>query len=306
MPRIDGKLGKVLLPMVTPFGKDQQVDHGVAAQLAAWLIDRGYCDTLIVGGTTGEFYAMTYDERLALFKTIKKAVGDRVPLVAGTGAASTLHAVSMTQAAASLGYDMAMVVAPFYSKATQKEILHHFKQVAAAVKIPIMVYNIPLFTGVNVDPPTLEELAKVDNIVAVKEEAGVNPTQTSDFVLRVGEDFAVYCGDDTMVLPAMAQGAVGVVSGGSHAVGDLMKNMIGLFLSGKLREATELHLKLYRFFKALSGKGRTNPVPLVRAAVGLVWKDVGPPRAPLLPADEEEVAALAAVLRDLGKLPGGS
>jgi 4-hydroxy-tetrahydrodipicolinate synthase len=302
MARIDEKFGKVLLPMVTPFGKDEQIDHDLAAELAVWLVERGYCDSIIVGGTTAEFYAMTYQERLSLFKTVKKAVGSSIPLIAGTGAASTMHAISMTQAAASLGYDAAMVVAPFYSKPTQEGILHYFQAVAAAVKIPVMVYNIPLFTGVNVNPPTLEKLAKIENIVAVKEEAGINPTQTSDFILCVPKDFAVYCGDDTMVLPAMAQGAVGVVSGGSHAIGDLVKKMIGLFLSGKLRDATEMHLKLYRFFRALSGKGRTNPIPLVRAAVSLIWKDVGPPRSPLLPPDEEEKAALASVLRDLGKL----
>jgi 4-hydroxy-tetrahydrodipicolinate synthase len=302
MAKLSEKLGRVLLPLVTPFAKDGTIDHDKAADLARMVIERGYCDSIIVAGTTGEFYALTLEERLALMKTIRRAVKDEVPLIAGTGAAATLHAVSLTKAAESIGYDAVMVVAPFYSKPTQQDIAHHYQEVASATRLPVMVYNIPLFTGVNVDPPTLARLAQVKNIVAVKEEAGVNPTQSSDYVLSTPDDFVVYCGDDTMVLSVLSQGGVGVVSGGSHILGDLMKQCIDAYFAGEVEKAKDLHLKMYPFFKALGGKGRVNPVPVLRAAIEMTWQDVGPPRLPHLPADEEERARLEQVLKTLGKI----
>jgi 4-hydroxy-tetrahydrodipicolinate synthase len=302
MDKVNQMLGKVLLPLVTPFAKDGTIDHEKATALARMVIERGYCDSLIVAGTTGEFYALTLEERLALMKTIRRAVKDEVPLIAGTGAPATLHAVSLTKAAESLGYQAVMVVAPYYSKPTQEDLAQHFEQVASATRLPVMIYNIPLFSGVNVDPPTLERLAQVKNIVAIKEEAGINPLQTSDYVLNTPEDFVVYCGDDPMILLALAQGAVGVVSGGSHVVGDMMKQCISDFLAGEVEKAKDLHLKMYPFFRALAGKGRVNPVPVLRAAIEMTWEDVGPPRLPHLPADDQERARMEQLLRQLGKI----
>jgi 4-hydroxy-tetrahydrodipicolinate synthase len=296
------RLGRVLLPLVTPFGDDGAIDHEKAAALAQMVIERGYCDSIIVGGTTGEFYALTLEERTELFRTLRRAVPQKVPLIAGTGAPNTDHAIMLTRAAEEIGYTVAMVVAPYYSKPTQQEIATHFERVAASTKLPIMLYNIPLFTGVNIDPATVVRLAQVQNIVAIKEEAGINPTQTSEYVLQTPPDFDVYCGDDTMVIATLGQGAVGVVSGGSHVIGDMMKQMIAAYFEGQVEVAKELHLKLFGFFKALGGKGRVNPIPVLRAAISMTWHDVGPPRAPQLPADEDERKVLSEVLRTLGKL----
>jgi len=302
MPKLSDIAGRLLLPLVTPFMHDDTVDHDRAGELANYLLDREYCDALIVAGTTGEFYALTLEERAALFRSVKAAVGERAPLIAGAGAAATKHAVALTKAAASFGYDAALVVAPYYSRPTQEGLRAHFEQVAAAADLPVMLYNIPLFAGANLAPETVAALAKIPNIVAIKEEAAVNPLQTTEFVLATPEDFEVYCGDDTMVLPAMAQGAVGVVSGGSHVVGDMMRAAIDSFRAGEVARATELHLKLYPFFKSLLGEGRVNPIPLVREAVSLTWQPVGPPRLPQTAASEAEREALVRVLAELGKL----
>jgi 4-hydroxy-tetrahydrodipicolinate synthase len=302
MAKLSDTVGRLLVPLVTPFMHDDTVDNDRVGELANYLLDREYCDALIVAGTTGEFYALTLEERTALLRTVKDAVGSRAPLIAGTGAACTKHAVALTKAAASFGYDAVMVVAPYYSRPTQEGLRLHFEQVAAAADLPLMLYNIPLFAGANLAPGTVAALAKIPNIVAIKEEAGINPLQTSDFVLGTPQDFEVYCGDDTMVLQVLAQGGVGAVSGGSHVVGDMMRQAMDAFLAGDVAKATELHLKMYPFFKALLGEGRVNPVPLVREALSLTWQAVGPPRLPQTPASDAEREALVRVLAELGKL----
>jgi 4-hydroxy-tetrahydrodipicolinate synthase len=302
MAKLSDTVGRLLVPLVTPFMHDDTVDNDRVGELANYLLDREYCDALIVAGTTGEFYALTLEERTALLRTVKDAVGSRAPLIAGTGAACTKHAVALTKAAASFGYDAVMVVAPYYSRPTQEGLRLHFEQVAAAADLPLMLYNIPLFAGANLAPGTVAALAKIPNIVAIKEEAGINPLQTSDFVLGTPQDFEVYCGDDTMVLQVLAQGGVGAVSGGSHVVGDMMRQAMDAFLAGEVTKATELHLKMYPFFKALLGEGRVNPVPLVREALSLTWQPVGPPRLPQTPASDAEREALVRVLAELGKL----
>lgn len=293
-------LGRVLVPLVTPFDENFNVDYDQAAKLARSIVSLGYADTVVVSGTTGEFNAMTAEERIKLFEVIKEEIGNKVPIMAGTGAASTREAITITRAAERIGVDAIMVVAPYYCRPTQRGIYDHYKAIAQSTKLPMLLYNIPLFTGVNIDPATVAALAKEPNVVGVKEEAGVNPTQTSDYVLGAPGDFVVYCGDDTMVLPALAQGAVGVVSGGSHIIGDRMKTMISSFLKGKVEEAKRIHLQLYPLFKAFAPNGRVHPNPLLRAAISMVLFPVGYARPPLDKPTEDEVAALRKVIRGLG------
>ena len=302
MPKLTDIAGRLLLPLITPFMHDDTIDHDRLGELANHVLDREYGDALIVGGTTGEFYALTLEERVALFRSVKAAIGNRAPLVAGTGAASTKHAVALTKAAASFGYDAVMVVAPYYSRPTQQGLRLHYEQVAAATDLPLMLYNIPLFAGANIAPDTVAALAKIPNVVAIKEEAAINPLQTSEFVLGTPDGFEVYCGDDTMALQALVQGAVGVVSGGSHVLGDLMRATMDAFAAGDVAKAVATQLKMYPFFKALLGEGRVNPIPLVREAVALTWQPVGPPRLPQTPASDAEREALVRVLAELGKL----
>lgn len=300
--RIDEILGKVLLPMVTPFREDGEIDYDLASDLARMLVQRKLCDSIIVCGTTGEFYALRMEERKRLMAVVKEAIGKDIPLIAGTGAIYTRDAIELTKEAESLGYEAVMVVSPYYCKPEQEGIYQHFKAVAESTSLPVILYNIPLFTGVNISPDLVARLSEMENVKAIKEEAAMNPTQTSDFFLsKRSEDFVIYSGDDTMILQVLCQGGVGVVSGGSHIVGDMIKEMIDRFLKGDIEKAIEINLKLYPFFKALSGKGRINPIPMIKAAISITWKDVGPPRPPLLPATQEEREMLLKVLKSIGK-----
>ncbi|MCD6289779.1 MAG: 4-hydroxy-tetrahydrodipicolinate synthase, partial [Anaerolineae bacterium] len=273
--------------------------------LVNYVIEKDYADSLIVAGSTGEFYALTYEERIQVFETVKEANAGRLPLIAGTGAATTREAIAYTRKAEELGYDCVMVVSPYYQKATQEGLYLHFKAVAEATNLPMMLYNIPLFTGVNIEAKTLERLVDdVPNILGIKEEAGINPTQTTLFKMVVPEEFTIYCGDDTMVLQTLPQGAVGVVSGGSHVVGDLMKRMIQRYTEGDVAGASDIYLKMFPFFHSLTPGDRVNPIPVLKTVVSQTSGiDLGKPRLPSLGATEEELAKIKEVLRALGKWP---
>lgn len=302
MKMFEKLLGKVIIPLVTPFRSDETIDENLLGDFANMVIDRGYGDSLIIGGSTGEFASMSFEERKRILHVVKEAIGTRVPLVAGTGAASTAQTIELTREAERLGYDVAMVVAPYYLRPTQAEILAHYKKVASATKLPVLLYNIPLFTGVNIDPPTVKELASIPNVLGIKEEAGINPTQASDFVLVTPDTFTVFCGDDTMVIQVMSQGGKGVVSGGSAVVGKWVKMMIETYEVGDTQKSTEIQLALYKFFRSFNQNGRVNPIPLLRAAISMTWKDVGSPRLPLLPASEEEKIEIRKTLHNLNAI----
>lgn len=289
MAKIDQKLKQILVPLVTPFKREGgDVNYKEAANLVEYLIRKNYCDSIIACGTTGEFNTLSYDEKVELFKVVKDAVKGRVPVVAGTGAASTREAVKLTQEADKLGYDAALVVAPYYCKPTQEAIYQHYKTIASSANIPILVYNIPIFTGVNISPEVVSRLAKIKNIVGIKDEAGLNPTQMTEYALVTPEDFTIYNGDDIMVLCGLVQGASGVVSGGAHLIGDKMRKMISLFMEGKNAEAREIHMALDPLFKGLCPNGRVNPIPVLRAAMEIAGLPVGPARMPLDEATKEE------------------
>jgi 4-hydroxy-tetrahydrodipicolinate synthase len=298
-------LGRVLLPLLTPFDAQDQVNTAAMADLVDYVIEKDYADSLIVGGSTGEFYALTFEERILVFKTVKEANAGRLPTIAHTGAATTRAAIAYTQEAEKLGYDCAMVVSPYYQQATQEGLYRHFRRVAESTNLPIMLYNIPLFTGVNIEAETLERLTNdTDNILSIKEEAGINPTQTTSFKLVINDEFTIYCGDDTMVLATFPQGAVGVVSGGAHIVGDLMKRMIHLYLEGDVDGASKIYLETFPFFRSIAPTGRINPIPCLKTIVSYVSGiNLGEPRLPSLGATEEELEAIKMVLEPMGKLP---
>ena len=301
MAKLGNYLKHILVPMVTPFKPDtQDVDLGVAERLADHLITRELCDTLVIAGTTGEFNTLSVQERVELFRVVKSAGGGRVPLVAGTGAASTRETVALTREAENLGYDAVMIVAPYYCRPNQEGIYSHYRAVAEQTGLPIMLYNIPIFTGVNIDPSTVSRLARLPNVAGIKDEAGVNPTQMTDYTHVTPEDFTIYNGDDIMVLCGLAQGASGVISGGSHVIGDRMRKMISLFIQGQVKEAKEIHMALDPLFKSLPPKDGVNPIPGLRAAIELAGIPVGPPRLPLAPVTEEHREAIRQQLARLG------
>ncbi len=302
MQNLGEKLGHIVVPLATPFTQDtQDVNYHAAGNLADHVITKNYCDSLIVAGTSGEFNTMTLQERFELFGVIKDAAAGRVPLVAGACAGSTRETVRLAREAQRLEFDAVMVVGPYYCKPDQEGVFRHYAAVAESIDLPIMLYNIPIFTGLNVEKETVIRLVEqYPNIISIKDEAGINPTQMTEFARVTPEGFTVYNGDDIMVLCGLAQGAAGVVSGGSHMIGGHMRTMINRFLSGDLTGALEIHMQLDPFFKDFGVNGRVNPIPLWKAAMNLCGLQTGPPRLPLSPATEEETEIMRKHLVRLG------
>ncbi len=300
------KYGQILLPFVTPFDKDENVNYEAYAKLVDYAIARNYADSIVVTGTTGEFNTLTFEERVKLLETAIKANKGRKPIIAGTGCASTRETIALTKKAQELGADMCLIVGPYYCKPTQDAVLRHYTRIAEAVDIDILVYNIPIFVGVNIEPSTLRELAKLKNIVGVKDEAGMNPTQISDYYMAtkdVDPDFMIYNGDDTMLMPTLAQGAMGIVSGGAILMGDVIHKVFSDYQAGKPAEALEGFRKLYKMCKTFGVNGRIHPNPMLKAAITLVTGiDVGNARGPLDPINAAEREALVTMLKELGLL----
>ena len=297
------KYGKILVPMVTPFKEDQSVDYEAAASIARKLVADKLADSIVLSGTTGEFFTMSFDERVKLFQTIKEAVGQDIPLIAGTGCASTVETIALSRKAEELGYELVMVVSPYYTKPNQAQLYNHYKKVAESIKVDMLVYNIPIFTGVNVNQETLAELAKLKNIVGVKEEAELNAKQITAFLNATPEDFIVYNGDDTMVIEAYAQGGArrigGVISGASHVLGHQIRAMVDAFLAGRVQEVADTQRQLMKFYRIMGQNDRTNPVSLIKEAMRLVGYNAGYPRLPLTPGTPPEIAEIKAVLKEL-------
>ncbi|MGB3614802.1 MAG: 4-hydroxy-tetrahydrodipicolinate synthase [Elainellaceae cyanobacterium] len=287
--------GQVLTAMVTPFNGDGSVNYDVAEALADHLIRHG-SDGLVVCGTTGESPSLTWAEEFELFRVIKRCVGDRGTVLAGTGSNSTQEAIDATQKAQALGLDGSLQVVPYYNKPPQAGLYRHFSAIAAACPdLPIMLYNVPGRTGQSLSPDTVARLAEVPSIVAIKEASG-NLDQASHIRSLTPSDFAIYCGDDSLTLPLLSVGGCGVVSVASHIVGDRMQQMITAHQSGNVAEATALHLQLFPLFKALFAD--TNPIPVKAALRRLGW-DVGDCRSPLCSLSEAVVQTLDQVLQDL-------
>ena len=297
------KYGKILIPLVTPFKEDQSVDYEAAVSIAEKLIEDNMADSIILSGTTGEFFTMSFEERVKMFKVIKETVEKKIPLMAGVGCASTIETIALAKKAEEIGFEIMMVVSPYYTKPTQKELYNHFKKVAESVNIQMMLYNIPIFTGVNIDPETVAKLSQIENIVAIKEEAELNPKQMTAFINVTPDDFIIYCGDDTMILEAFAQGGAkrigGIISGASHIIGVQLRDMIEMFLSGKVEEAAEIQQKFLPLFRIMGQNGRTNPCSLLKEAMKMVGYNAGIPRLPLTPGTEEEIAEVRRVMKGL-------
>ena len=300
------KYGKILLPLITPYKENEEVDYEKYAELIEYLIQKDLCDSLIVTGTTGEASLLTFDERVKLMQTAVKASAGRKPVIAGTGCASTKETIALTKEAEKLGIELCLIVCPFYNKPTQEGLYLHYKHIAESVKVDIMLYNIPIFVGVNLAPETVGRLAAIPNIVAVKDEAGVNPTQVTDFILAaraVDPDFAVYNGDDVMLLPTIIQGAKGLVSGGAHIFGHDIRAIFDAFEKGDNEKAKELFVPMYRFCKSTGQNGRILPNSILRPAIEAVTGvKLGNARLPLAPPTEDEMKVTLGILKEIGKL----
>lgn len=282
--------GRVLTAMITPFTSDGAVDHDTAYRLARHLVDTG-SDGLVVTGTTGESPTLSADEKVALYVTVKEAVGERAKVVAGTGTYDTAESVHLSERAAEAGADGLLAVTPYYSKPEQKGLIAHFTAIADATDLDVMLYNIPGRTGRLIEIPTLEQLAEHERIVAVK-DAVMDIDHTSEVCRRIPH-LTVYSGQDSYTFPMMAVGAVGVVSVISHLAGRQVRRMVDAALAGQLGEARRLHQMLLPLCWACFLE--SNPAP-VRAAMDRWWEPVGSPRLPVVPPSADTLVAIEAAL----------
>jgi dihydrodipicolinate synthase len=277
--------------MITPYYPDLQVNYKRAGEIAEYLAAND-SDGIVVCGTTGESPVLSQEEKTRLFAEVKSKVGDRVEVWAGTGSYDTEASIRLSVAAEKTGVDGLLVVTPYYNKPSQDGLYRHFKAIAESVSIPLMLYNIPGRTGINMLPETAARLAEIDNITAVKESSG-NMDQMSQLKNQLPDKIAIYSGDDSLTLPMLALGASGVVSIASHLAGKKIKAMLKAFAAGDVKLAQELHNYLFAMFKGLFIT--TNPIP-VKEALNLLGKDVGGLRLPLCRANETEIIQLENLL----------
>jgi 4-hydroxy-tetrahydrodipicolinate synthase len=288
--------GRLITAMATPFKEDYSLDVRRACELAERLVDDG-SDGVLVAGTTGESPTLSREEKLILFREIRNVLKGRSAVIAGTGNYNTKESIELTKEAESIGVDGILLVAPYYNKPSQDGLYAHFKAIAQSTRLPVILYNIPSRTGVNILPGTVIRLAEeVKNIVAIK-EASQSTDQAVEILRGIRrEDFVVYSGDDSFTMPLMSVGGYGIISVASHIVGKNIKKMLEDFVSGDVKSAIEINKELFPLFKALFVT--TNPVPL-KEAMRLIGFDIGPPRLPLVRAGEKEINVIREALRSL-------
>ncbi|MBO0960535.1 4-hydroxy-tetrahydrodipicolinate synthase [Neobacillus sp. MM2021_6] len=283
--------GQVLTAMVTPFDQQGEIDFNATKNLVNYLISNG-TDGLVVAGTTGESPTLTTVEKVALFRYVVKVVDGRIPVIAGTGSNNTRASISLTKQAEEAGVDGIMLVAPYYNKPSQEGLYQHFKAIAGSTSLPVMLYNIPGRTGINMNVDTIVRLSKVSNIVSIKEASG-NLDAMAEIISQTAEDFTLYSGDDGLTLPVLAIGGTGIISVASHIIGNEMQEMVNSFKNGRLKEAAAAHRKLLPIMKGLFSA--PNPTP-VKAALNMNGIQVGGVRLPLVPLTSNEELALKEVL----------
>ena len=235
-------------------------------------------DALVVCGTTGESSTMMPEERKETIKFAVEVVHKRVPVIVGTGSNCTKSAIEMTKFAESVGVDGALVVTPYYNKTTQDGLVAHYKAIAKETNLPIILYNVPSRTGVNILPKTCQELSKLKNIVAIKEASG-NLSQVAEIANLCGDELNIYSGNDDQILPVLSVGGIGVISVLSNIMPEFTHTMVEDFLSGNLEKAKEAQIKAIPLIKVLFSE--VNPIP-VKAALNLQGYDCGVPRMPLV------------------------
>lgn len=281
------KFGQVITAMATPFDSDGEIDFQATTNLVEYLINNG-SDGIVVAGTTGESPTLSTDEKVALFVHVVTVADGRAKIIAGTGSNNTRASVALTQQAEQAGVDGVMLVTPYYNKPSQEGMYRHFEAIANATALPVMLYNIPGRSVVNLSVDTIVRLSLIDNITCVKEASG-DLDAASEIIERTSSDFAVYSGDDSLTLPMLSVGGTGIVSVASHIIGNDMQEMIKLFRTGDTAGAAALHRKLLPTMKALFAAPSPSPV---KAALNLSGVPVGGVRLPMLALTEEETATL--------------
>lgn len=275
--------GSLITAMITPFHEDGSLNYAACEDMIEHLIANG-SDAIVVAGTTGEAPTLSVDEKSRLFRLAAEKSAGRAYIIAGTGTNSTQAAIQLSEQAETAGVDAIMLTAPYYNKPNQNGMYEHFRAIAQAVQLPVMLYNIPGRTGVNMTADLTVSLAEIENIVSVKEASG-DLDQMSDIIDRTDNQFSVYAGDDSLTLPAMAVGADGIVSISSHVIGNEMKEMIDSFVNGYHKDASRLHRRLLPFMQHMFIA--PSPAP-VKTALNLTGFAAGPVRLPMTPLETSE------------------
>jgi 4-hydroxy-tetrahydrodipicolinate synthase len=289
--------GRVLTAMVTPFNKDFTIDFDQVKKLARHLVQSG-SDGLVISGTTGESPTLTKEEKVELFRVVVEEVGGDAVVIAGTGSNDTASSIELTQIAEKVGVDGVMLVGPYYNKPSQEGLYQHFKTIAQSTNLPVVLYNVPGRTMVNILPQTVVRLSEIDNIVAIKEASG-DLDQVSELRRLLPDHFVIYSGEDSLTLPILSLGGMGVISVASHIIGQRIQEMVNAFTSGNITMATKIHCSIFSVFKGMFIT--TNPVP-VKTALNMLGWQVGAPRLPLVDATPEEKDAIKKVLSDANLL----
>jgi len=289
--------GRLMTAMITPFGTDGQVNAAAIEVVVEHLVQTR-TDTIVVAGTTGESPTLSAEEKIFLLQKVKKAARSRVKVLMGTGSNDTKETVANSRRAVQHGADGIMLVTPYYNKPPQDSLYQHFVTVAKSVDVPILLYNVPGRTGCNLLPATVARLSQIDAFFGVKEASG-SLDQVSEIARAVREGFLIYSGDDSLTLPMLSVGAVGVVSVAAHIVGSEMKDMIEALFAGSPAVARKIHLHLFPLFKALFTT--TSPIPLKWAMNNLGFP-AGDVRPPLYEMSEADKTVVEAALRLIGKV----
>lgn len=276
--------------IATPFSKDG-VNFEVFKDIIEDQIKEGV-DSIIVCGTTGESATMSEAERKDTIKFVVDTVNKRIPVIAGTGSNNTKSAIELTKYAESVGVDGVLVVTPYYNKATQKGLIEHYTKIANETKLPIIMYNVPSRTGVNILPETCFELSKIDNIVAIKEASG-NISQVAKIASLCGNNLNIYSGNDDQIIPVLSLGGIGVISVLSNVKPKFTHDMVYDFLNGNIHEATKKQLESIELIDSLFCE--VNPIP-VKAALNMLGYEYGVPRLPLTELDTSKKEKLEHIL----------
>ena len=282
--------------IVTPFNED-----GVNFEEFGKLIEdqiKGNVDSIIVCGTTGESSTMTIEERKETISYAVKKVNGRIPIIAGTGGNCTKSVIEFTKWAESAGVDGALIVTPYYNKTTQAGLVAHYTAIAKETSLPIILYNVPGRTGMNITPATCKELSKIDNIVAIKEASG-NLSQVAEIANLCGNDLNIYSGNDDQITPILAVGGIGVISVLSNLAPKYTHDLIENFQNGNVSEAAKMQLKALPLVNALFCE--VNPIP-AKAALNMIGYDMGTPRLPLIEMSDSGKDTLRNALVDFGLL----
>jgi len=285
--------GRVLTAMVTPFDNIGNVDYEQTTALVEYLLKNG-TEGLVIAGTTGESPTLSKEEKIALFKHVVNVVNKRVPVIAGTGSNNTKASIDLTKEAEICGADAVMLVTPYYNKPSQKGLYEHFSEVAKETVLPIMLYNIPGRSVINMTADTIIRLSKIENIVALKEASG-DLDQAAEIIEQTDDSFDVYSGDDGVTVPMLSIGGKGVVSVASHIIGKEINDMVQKFFAGEVKEAAAMHRKLLPIMNGLF----TSPSPSpVKAALEMKGLDSGTVRLPLIQLTVEEKEKLRKLIND--------